>query len=219
MGALVNIVNYPLSTMTDIKEIDSYSWPEANNMFNTAGLADEAKRMYEDTDFALVARNPLAGGFLEHSCNLMGMEEFLMTLAAEPALAGAIINHLLKIYLDVYAMFLDAVGPFVQMVEVSDDLGSQENLIISPEMYRRFIKPAELELYTLIHKKAPKAALFHHTDGAVFDVIPDLLEVGVNVLNPVQTSSKGMDGHRLKKQFHCGLLKSYHLHIAIYAWQ
>ena len=91
MGALVNIVNYPLSTMTGIKEIDSYNWAEANNMFNTAGLADEAKRMYEDTDFALVARNPLAGGFLEHSCNLMGMEEFLMTLAAEPALAGAII--------------------------------------------------------------------------------------------------------------------------------
>jgi uroporphyrinogen decarboxylase len=85
------------------------------------------------------------------------------------------------------------------MVEVGDDLGGKDNLLISPEMYREFIKPAELELYSLIHEKAPEAALFHHTDGAVFDLIPDLIEVGVNVLNPVQTSAKGMEARRLKE--------------------
>ena len=98
-------------------------------------------------------------------------------------------------------MFLDSVGPYVQMVEVGDDLGGRDNLLISPEMYREFIKPAEIELYSLIHKKAPGAALFHHTDGAVFELIPDLIEAGMNVLNPVQTSAKGMDAFRLKNTY------------------
>ncbi len=199
--SLVNIIKYPLANASTIKEIESYPWPEASEMFVTEGLTERAKELYQSTDYALVARNPTTGGFLEQSCNLMGMPEFLMALIANPALAEAIIQHLLKIFRDVYGMFLDEVGPYVQMVEVSDDLGSQENLIISPEIYRQFIKPAQKDLYQMIHDKAPHAAVFHHTDGAVFDIIPDLIEVGVNVLNPVQTSSKGMDGIRLKKAY------------------
>jgi len=201
LGSLVNITNYPLAQMTSVNEIELYPWPEAKDMFVTEGLAVMAKELFESTDYALVARNPTTGGFLEHSCNLMGMPNFLMALISEPALAECLIAHLLNIYTDMYTMFLDAVGPYIQMVEVSDDLGSQENLIISPDVYRKFIKPAQKELYQLIHKKAPGAALFHHTDGAVFDIIPDLIEVGVNVLNPVQTSSKGMESVRLKKTY------------------
>jgi len=201
LGSLVNIVKCPLAEVISVKEIESYPWPVAKDMFIIEGLAQSAKELYESTDYALVARNPTTGGFLEHSCNLMGMSEFLMAMVSEPALAECLIAHLLKIYIDVYTMFLDAVGPYVQMVEVSDDLGSQENLIISPKVYRQFIKPAQKELYQLIHTKAPHAALFHHTDGAVFDIIPDLIEVGVNVLNPVQTSSRGMDANRLKSTY------------------
>jgi len=201
LGSLVNIVKCPLAEVISVKEIESYPWPVAKDMFIIEGLAQSAKELYESTDYALVARNPTTGGFLEHSCNLMGMSEFLMAMVSEPALAECLIAHLLKIYIDVYTMFLDAVGPYVQMVEVSDDLGSQENLIISPRVYRQFIKPAQKELYQLIHTKAPHAALFHHTDGAVFDIIPDLIEVGVNVLNPVQTSSRGMDANRLKSTY------------------
>jgi len=200
-GTLVNITEYPLAGAAGIKDIESYHWPSAAEMFTADGLADHAGKLYHETDYALVARNPLAGGFLEHSCNLMGMETFLLMMGAEPDIAKMLISKLLKIYKDVYTIFLDAVGPFVHMVEVSDDLGSHENMIISPVMYREFIKPAEAELYELIHRKAPNAKLFHHTDGAVFDILPDLIEVGVDVLNPVQTSSRGMAGNRLKQNF------------------
>ena len=124
-----------------------------------------------------------------------------MILALKPDLARYLISRLLDIYLDVYGMFLDEVGPYVQMVEVGDDLGTQQNTLISPQMYREFIKPAEAKLYGLIHEKAPNAALFRHCDGAIFDVIPDLIEVGVNVLNPVQTSVKGMGALELKKTY------------------
>jgi uroporphyrinogen decarboxylase len=157
--------------------------------------------MFAETDYALVARNPITYGFLDRACQLMEMSEFMMALALTPDVARAIIAHLLEIYKGIYGMFLDAVGPYVQMVEIGDDLGTNKSLLISPRMYREFIKPAEQQLYALIHEKAPQAALFRHTDGAVFNVIPDLIEVGVDVLNPVQTSTAGMGARRLKEAF------------------
>jgi uroporphyrinogen decarboxylase len=201
LGVTVNAVEHPLSKVKTVNDVESYNWPKAEDMFIIDALEKEARRMFEETDYALVARNPLSEGFLERASYLMGMEDFYINLLINPEVAKCIIAHLLEIYKDVYGMFLDAVGPYVQMVEVGDDLGGNDNLLISPETYREFIKPAEKELYSLIHEKAPEAALFHHTDGSVFELIPDLIEVGVNVLNPVQTSSKGMEAHRLKEAY------------------
>ena len=87
--------------------------------------------------FALV----MATGIVSIASYLMGMEEFYVNLLENPAVTKCIISHLLEIYKDVYGMFLDAVGPYVQMVEVGDDLGGKDNLLISPEMYREFYKP------------------------------------------------------------------------------
>ena len=200
-GLYVNIVHNPLHGATTVREVEAHNWPSPLDLYTTDGLAATARQLYEETDYALVARNPITYGFLDRACQIMDMAEFMMALALYPDVAQAIIAHLLEIYKGIYGMFLDAVGPYVQMVEIGDDLGTNKSLLISPRMYRKFIKPAELELYALIHQKAPHAALFRHTDGAVFDVIPDLLEVGVNVLNPVQTSTAGMDARRLKDAY------------------
>jgi uroporphyrinogen decarboxylase len=132
---------------------------------------------------------------------LMEMSDFMVALGLYPDVAISSISHLLEIYKGVYRLFLDAVGPYVQVVEVGDDLGSQDNLLISPTMYREFFKPAEKELYKLIHEKAPNAALVRHSDGAYFSLIPDLIEIGVQVLNPVQTSAQGMGARRLKESY------------------
>ena len=200
-GLFVNVLENPLLGMTTVEQVDAYKWPKAKDMCTADGLAKTAKHMFDETDYALVARNPVTAGFLDRANQLMGMSEFLTTMLTAPEVAHCVIDHLLCIYKDIYTVFLDAVGPYVQMVETGDDIGTQNSLLISPQMYREFIKPAEKELYNLIHKKAPSAALFRHTDGAVFDLIPDFLEVGVDVLNPVQTSATGMDQHRLKQTY------------------
>jgi uroporphyrinogen decarboxylase len=200
-GIYVNALDHPLQGAETVAHIEAYDWPTADDMFTANGMAELARGKQQNTDYAIVARNPLSEGFLDRASQLMGMAEFMMTLALAPDVAHSIIAHLLKIYKDVYAMFLGAVGPYVQMVEVGDDLGTQNSLLISPKMYREFIKPAEKELYALIHENAPRAALFRHTDGAIFDIIPDLVEVGVDVLNPVQTSTKGMEATRLKSTY------------------
>ena len=211
-GNYVNIVGNPLIDVESPAAIDEYPWPQAHDMFSARGLAQIAETLYEQGDYAIVARNPLTEGFIDRAVQLMGMSDFLVALAAKPRTARRLLKHLLDIYKDVYGMFLDAVGPYVQIVETGDDIGTQESLLISPEMYREFIKPLELELYALIHEKAPHASLFRHVDGAIFELIPDLIDVGVDILNPVQTSAKGMDASKLKKAygsltFHGGIEK------------
>jgi uroporphyrinogen decarboxylase len=200
-GLWVHVTISPLHGATTVEEIEAYDWPKPEEVYSTEGLAEEAKRLYEETDYALVARNPITYGFLDRACQILEMPEFLMAMVQRPLMAEAIIAHLVEIYKGIYGIFLDAVGPYVQMVEVGDDIGAQNNLLVSPKMYRKFIKPAEQALYSLIHEKAPQARLFRHTDGAIFDVIPDLIEVGVDVLNPVQTSSRGMEGERVKAAY------------------
>lgn len=200
-GLWVHVNISPLHGATTVAEVEAYDWPKPEEVYSAEGLADEARRLYEETDYALVARNPITYGFLDRACQIMEMPEFLMNMVQRPLVAEAILSHLVEIYKGIYGMFLDAVGPYVQMVEIGDDIGAQNNLLISPKMYRQFIKPAEQALYSLIHEKAPNARLFRHTDGAIFNVIPDLIEVGVDVLNPVQTSAKGMEGERVKAAY------------------
>lgn len=200
-GMYVNVVEFPLQNAATVEEIEAHPWPNAEELYSAQGLAEQARHLYNESDYALVARNPLTFGLLDRSCAMMSNAEFLVAMASRPEVAQALVSCLLKIFKDTYLLLLEAVGPYVQMVEYGDDLGSQQNLLISPAMYRRFFKPAEKELRDLIRAKAPQAALFRHTDGNVYKVIPDLIEVGVDVLNPVQTSARDMEGRRLKEQF------------------
>jgi uroporphyrinogen decarboxylase len=131
----------------------------------------------------------------------MGTEDFCMSLLLRPDIVHGVLLNIFDIYIRVYSLFLDEIGEYVDMVETADDIGTQNNLLISPELYRTFIKPLEKKLYRLIHEKAPHAALFRHTDGSVFSLIPDFIEIGIDVLNPVQTSSQGMEGEKLKSTY------------------
>lgn len=200
-GIFVNALDHPLQHAAGSADVEAYPWPTAADLYSADGVADQARRLYHETDFALVARNPLSPGFLDRGCNLMGMAEFFVLMAEEPEIADCVIRHILDIHLGVYRLFLEAAGPYVQMVEVADDLGAERSLLISPAMYRRFIKPAQAELYALIHELAPQAFVIHHTDGNVFAILGDLIEVGVNVINPVQTSARDMEAGKLKQAF------------------
>jgi len=200
-GPFVGISEYPLSGAQTVADVEAYNWPIAEEVFTTEGLVAEAKRLYEETDYAIVARNPLSAGFRERACMLMEMDMFYINMSLNPDMVKAMVARLLDFYKGVYGMFLDAVGPYVHCVEVGDDLAGNQNLIFSAKMYREFFKPAEREFFEFIHHKAPNAKLVRHTDGAVFPLIPDQIEIGVDVLNPVQTQAKGMDPFKLKETF------------------
>jgi uroporphyrinogen decarboxylase len=199
-GIYVNYERAPLVD-ADLDAVAKYAWPDPAELYDARGLAEKARYLYENTDHALVARNPVTWGFLDRGSNLRGMENFMMDLAMNPEIAHLLVQGTLKVYLKIYDMFLQAVGPYVQMVEYGDDLGAQNNLLISPASYREFIKPAQKELFALIRDRAPQAKIFMHCDGALRKIIPDLIDVGVDVLNPVQPSAAGMESPELKQDF------------------
>ncbi|MCD4673465.1 MAG: hypothetical protein K8R77_12445 [Anaerolineaceae bacterium] len=199
-GIYVNAEINPLRDL-DIDGVADYNWPDPERMWYTEGLAEEARYLYENTDYALVARNPVSPGFLDRGCVMRGMDQFMMDMAINPELAKLIIDKTLEIHLGMWDMFLQAVGPYVVMVETADDLGGQENPLISPRMYRKFIKPAQQKVNELIKDRAPQARIFMHNDGAIVKLIPDLIDAGVEILNPVQPSAGGMDSAFLKETF------------------
>lgn len=98
-------------------------------------------------------------------------------------------------------MFLKRLGKYCVVVGEADDLGVQDTTAISPEMYRKYVKPRHKKLFSHIKKLSPHCYIFLHSCGSVYDVISDLIEVGVDILNPVQVSAAKMDTRKLKKEF------------------
>ena len=192
------IVGHPLADAR-VEDLRHYPWPDPHDPCRVAGLAEEARRLYEETDYALVA-DFVGGGIFEQALWMRGFERFLMDLITDEPLVIALLDTLLERYIEFYAVYLEAVGPYVQIVAVGDDLGMQTGLLISPKLYRRLIKPRHKELYDFIHSRT-EAKIMHHTCGSVFPIVQDLIDVGVDILNPIQTSARGMDPAALKREF------------------
>jgi uroporphyrinogen decarboxylase len=192
------IVTHPLAD-AKAEDLCHYPWPDPHDPCRVAGLAEEARRLYEKTDYALVA-DFLSGGIFEQALWMRGFERFMMDMLTDEPFATALLDTLLELYVEFYAVYLEAVGPYVQIVAVGDDLGMQTGPLISPKLYRRLIKPRHKELYDFIHSHT-EAKILHHTCGSVFPLVQDLIDVGVDILNPIQTSARGMDPVTLKWEF------------------
>jgi len=158
-----------------------------------------AKNLCEETDYAVVAAIP--GGFITWSQFMRGYEGWFIDLAADPALAEGLMDRVLDFLLALAGVLLDAVGPYIQIVTFGDDLAAQNGLMMSMPMFRRFIKPRLRRVFDLIRSKCG-ARLWFHTDGAIIPLIPDLIDLGIDILNPIQVTAKGMDDtRRLKREF------------------
>lgn len=192
-------VDYPLKKISTIAELEKYDWPDIADPGRVENLAEEARLLFENTEYALVANTPLVGVF-EQSWMLRGFQQFLADLIINRSLAEAILAKLTELQIELYGAFLDKVGKYIDVVMASDDLGTQNSLLISPEIYRRLIKPYHKELFGFIKSKT-KAKLFLHSCGSIKPLIPDLIEVGVDILNPIQPLARDMDSAALKKEF------------------
>jgi uroporphyrinogen decarboxylase len=131
---------------------------------------------------------------------LRGYEQFFMDLALDPMFAEALLDKITETLIALWGLYLGALGDYVQVVCQGDDLGMQTGLMISPNMYRRYIKPCHKRIFDFIHSKTD-AKVFMHSCGSVADIISDLTEVGVDVLNPLQYGARGMCLADLKSRF------------------
>ena len=125
---------------------------------------------------------------------------WMMTLAAEPEYVRALYERLVEAWLENLRRLFQAVGDRIQILQFNDDLGMQDAPFLSVSMFRELMMPYYRCGLSWIHQHTPWK-VFMHNDGAIFDLIPSLIEMGVDILNPVQTTAKGMDPGRLKLQF------------------
>jgi len=197
-GLYHDITHSPLAHATTVADLAAYPWPDGGDPSRFRGLAEEASRLRGETDKALCTG--ISGVVYEFGWYLMGFTRFYEALAIEPHLVEAILDQTLRYWMDFEAGFLAAVGPYVDVVMVGDDLAGQSSLLLAPATYRRIVKPRQATLYELIHAKT-EAKLCYHSCGAIRELIPDLIEIGVEVLNPVQVSARGMNTAELKQEF------------------
>jgi uroporphyrinogen decarboxylase len=163
-----------------------------------AEIRRRAKRLSESTDRAIMAG--FGGNLLEWGQFLRRNDRFLMDLAEDPKKAEALLDRLTDIHLGNLEKFLDAVEGHVQIIQMGDDLGTQLAPQISPQMYRRYFKPRHRQLFERVRRRSG-LHLFLHSCGAIAPLLPDLIEAGVEIINPVQTSARGMEPERLKREF------------------
>ncbi len=161
---------------------------------------DEEARRYAFEERRAVHVGSICGGMTEGLFKLRGFEDGYMDLVADPALARRLMERILEVKLTYWSQVLPQLAGLVDVVSEADDLGGQDRTLFSPATYRALVKPLHRELFAFLHAHTD-AKVFFHTCGAVRELIPDLIEIGVDVLNPVQVSAAGMETAALKREF------------------
>lgn len=192
---------HPLKEATTIQELEDYpGWPDMSDPTRIAHVREEAARLVEDNQYAVMA-TPWLLFPLERAFAMQGMDTFLLNLAIYPDFARALLEKTAQLCKELMGPFLEALGKNVDIIKIGDDLGTQDSLLMSPDMYREILKPIHADYITFI-KERTAAKLFFHTDGDVVPLIDDFIEMGVDILNPIQTSAGKMaDLVGLKSRF------------------
>jgi uroporphyrinogen decarboxylase len=196
-GYWYDMVDHPLQE-ANLEDLDNYQWPDPTDVRRFEGLEKEAKKLYEETDYALATS--LAGSIYEQSWYLRSYPKFTFDLYRNPTFAEKLMDKILEFHMAFFDRFLDSVGQYVQIVFVGDDLAEQKGPAIRPSIYRNLIKPRHRKLYQFIKSKAD-VKLCYHSCGSVVPFIDDLVEMGVDILTPVQVSAADMNTKRLKNDF------------------
>jgi len=195
--AYYEVARFPLAGM-DVDDLARYPWPDPRDPKRTAGLLEEAQRLAA-TEYAVIGV-PSSLNIFERAMLLRGFEQLLLDMAADKAFVHALFRRLLEINLAVYDDYLRIAGPYLDGIRVADDLGGTQAPMISPRMYRELLKPYHQEWFRFI-KARTSAKIILHSDGALAPLLPDLIDAGIDALNPVQVFAHGMDSARLKREF------------------
>ena len=203
-GLYFDPVGHPMEDVETFAEVDAAQ--PLYDTFDWASHFDEgldamrarARALREDTDYAIVGN--LCLHVFAAGQALRGFENFMMDLVMNKPLVHRLLGKLVDAYLPRVDKYIDAVGQYVDIVAVNDDLGAQNGPQLSPELYREMIKPYQKRLWQYIKERSGKP-LFLHACGSVYKLIPDLIDCGVDVLNPIQVSAADMDTRTLKREF------------------
>jgi uroporphyrinogen decarboxylase len=155
---------------------------------------------YAMNESKAVALHGFCSGVVEMAAGLRGYSDFYVDLAQNDTALAYLLDKIVELKEAYWEVALSEAGDNVDVIIEADDMAGQFNLLISPISYRKIVKPRHKKLFQFI-KDRTSAKLFFHSCGAIRPLIPDLIEIGVDILNPVQVNAKGMNSAELKKEY------------------
>lgn len=189
------VVHHPLASAQDVSDVDEYAWldPHAPERLEALGRGLDAI----GPDYGVVFG--MGGNLLERAWYLRGFKNFLMDLRSRRKMAEAILDHVMYFHREITVAALEEFGDRIDIVFTADDLGDQKNLFFTPQLWRDVFKPRYAALFSE-YKKFGAKTMFH-SDGNCFLLIPDLMDAGLDILNPVQPMARQMDPASVKGAF------------------
>jgi uroporphyrinogen decarboxylase len=191
-------LSYPLSGEISKSAILKYPWPEPDAAYRTAGLKEELKRIRSEKEVAVVLNLPTI--CVHISQYLRGFEDWFLDFSIDERLLGLLMDSVLEVTQTIASLLLKEMGREVDVVMTADDLGHQRGLMVSADTYRKIIKPRHRRFFDRIHALSPAKILFHSC-GSIGEIIGDLVDLGVDVINPVQVSAENMQTKELKRKW------------------
>jgi len=198
-GDYANLIDHPLRT-ANLEDLEDFPWPDSADNYDFQSLREPTRKLYEQGEYALVGSLGSPGNIFEQAWYLRGLSEFMKDLIKNKDFAHAVMRRILDIRKRNVELYLNEVGEFIDVVQLADDMASQDNLLISPKHYREIVKPYQLELCQHV-KSLTNAKIYFHSCGSISPLLDELIEIGVDILNPVQVSAANMDTQDLKKRY------------------
>jgi uroporphyrinogen decarboxylase len=202
-GMYYETVRSPLADLTtDL--VNEYPWPDPNEPGRLEATASTAKKLFEETDFALVGR--FGGPIIETATYLMGFEKWMVTAASEPDLAALVLNKITDIQIGLDRVGLEACGKYLQIFKASgEDYGAQNGPLYSMRMFHNLLLPClqrrVAAARSLLNEINPDCKIMLHSCGSIRKFLPDLIDIGIDIIDPVQPLAAEMDSYALKRDF------------------
>ncbi len=194
-GLLDEFASFPLEAAHTLEDVRQHNWP-TTDWWNFSNLPATISAFGDSEVYNIRYR---VGSVFETAWSLVGLEKFLIDLAIAPALPLYIMERIAEVHLDNLRRVLEIAGDLIDIVYFYDDVASQEGLLLSPEMYRQYIQPFHQRIINLGRSHGKLTMM--HSCGSVYPLINQLIEMGLNILNPIQPSAKNMDPERLAQEF------------------
>jgi len=193
----MDISHHPLAKAS-IEDLEDYPWPKGGDPTRFTGVREQALQLRNQTTFAI--STGISGVVYEICWYMRGLERWFMDMVENPEFCGALLDKTLKFWMDYFTALLPEIGDIVDVVMIGDDLAGQAGPLFSPDFYRKVVKPRQKRLVQHI-KSLTDAKIWYHTCGAASVYIPELLDNGIDILNPIQISAADMAPKELKDKY------------------
>ncbi|MDA8216213.1 MAG: hypothetical protein M0Z94_01195 [Dehalococcoidales bacterium] len=198
-GLYYDPYKYPLAGEVTVAQAEAYPFPDPRDPHRIAHIVEPLKAAHATGEKALMLNSPTVGIWMT-AFYLRGLEQSLMDLALQPEGIEVLAERTTRWFVDLWEAVLPEIGEYVDIIQMEGDLGGQYGPLFSPKLFRQMFKPRLRRVFDTIHKHS-RAKVKLHACGSVYWAIPDLIDCGMDVLNPVQVNAADMDTARLKREF------------------